>query len=119
MWDHPAGSERLVLCTRLHAAMLPIRKSSPVRRSTAIAVDVRVPSLGMSFAALAAGVEPESIFLSTFLGLEAGTRVTLQVTLPDGRAELDGVVSGRPTSAGGIRIDLVDVDEHVKTRLEA
>jgi hypothetical protein len=99
--------------------MLPVRKSSPVRRSTAIAIDVRVPSLGMSFAALAAGVEPESIFLSTFLGLDAGTKVILHVSLPDGRAELDGVVSSRPTSAGGIRIDLVDVDDHMKTRLEA
>jgi hypothetical protein len=73
----------------------------------------------MSFAALAAAVEPESIFISTFLGLDPGTKVSLQVTLPDGRADLDGVVSDRPTSAGGLRIDLLDVDDHMKTRLEA
>ena len=73
----------------------------------------------MSFAALAAGVEPDSIFLSTFLGLDVGTKVLLQIMLPDGRAELDGVVSGKPTSAGGIRIDLVDLDEHTRVRLTA
>ena len=82
-------------------------------------MEVRVPSLGMAFAALAANVDVESIFLSTFLGLEIGTRVLLQITLPDGRAEIDGVVSDKPTSAGGIRIDLVDVDDHTKLRLAA
>lgn len=84
-----------------------------------IAVEVRVPNLGMSFAALAANVEPDGIFLSTFLALDAGTKVLLQVTLPDGRAEIDGVVSSKPTAAGGIRIDLVDVDDHMKARLTA
>ncbi len=98
--------------------MLP-RKSSPVHRSSAIAVDVRVPSLGMSFAAMAGAVAPESVVLATFLGLEVGTKVLLQLSLPDGRAEIDGIVSEGQSSTDGIRIDLLDVDDHLRARLDA
>ncbi len=97
--------------------MLPVRKSSPVRRSSAIAVEIRVPSLGMSFAALASRVDAESLFLSSFVDLDPGTPVLLQISLPDGRIDAEGVVSTKPTAAGGLHIDLAHVEDALRERL--
>ncbi|HEY8076437.1 MAG TPA: hypothetical protein VIF62_20070 [Labilithrix sp.] len=97
--------------------MLPVRKSSPVRRSSAIAVEIRVPSLGMSFAALASRVDAESMFLSTFVDIDAGTQVLLAISLPDGRIEAEGVVSSAPTAAGGMVVELTQIEDALRERL--
>ena len=97
--------------------MLPVRKSSPVRRSTAIAVEIRVPSSGETFVALASRVEAESVLVSMFVELEAGTPVVLVLSQPDGRADADGVVSARPTPGGAVVIELADLAEPLRARL--
>ena len=99
--------------------MLPTRKSAPApRRSPAVAVEVRIPSLGSSFGALAASVRPESVFLSTFQLLAPGTAVILTLSLADGPVVLDGVVVEQGDPAGmGIAIELVDVDDAARARL--
>jgi hypothetical protein len=101
--------------------MLPIRKSSPVpRRSPAIAVEVRVPSAGTSFGALAASIRPEGFFLSTFQELAVGTAVIATLSLPDGPAVVDGIVVDQGDPAGqGIAVELVDVDDDMRVRLSA
>ena len=101
--------------------MLPNRKSAPApRRSAAIAVEVRVPSLGTSFGALAASIRPEGVFLSTFQILEPGTAVIATLSLADGPVVLDGVVVDQGDPAGmGIAVELVDVDDATRTRLAA
>jgi|GEM_PF-6551993 len=99
--------------------MLPIRKSSPVsRRNHAVAAEVRVPSLGTAFGALAASITPERVFLSTFQELEAGTRVVLELSLPDGGAVVDGtvVLAGDPAGQG-IAVALEAVDDATRIRL--
>jgi hypothetical protein len=101
--------------------MLPNRKSAPApRRSPAIAVEVRVPILGTSFGALAATLRPEGVFLSTFQILEAGTAVIMTLSLTDGPVVLDGTVVDQGDPAGmGIAVELVDVDDALRTRLAA
>ena len=101
--------------------MLPTRKSAPApRRSPAVAVEVRVPSLGSSFGALAASIRPEGIFLSTFQLLEPGTAVVATLSLPDGPLVLDGIVVEQGDPAGmGIAVELVDVDDVARARLSA
>jgi hypothetical protein len=101
--------------------MLPIRKSQLVpRRSPAVAVEVRVPSLGTSFGALAASIRPEGVFLSTFQELEVGTLVIAALSLPDGPAEVDGVViEANDSSVQGIAVRFEDVDDAMKMRLSA
>ena len=89
--------------------MLPTRKSSPApRRSPAIAVEVRIPSLGTAFGALAASVRPEGVFLSTFQTLGPGTAVIMTLSLADGPLVLDGVVVDQGDPAGmGIAVDFI------------
>jgi len=101
--------------------MLPLRKSSPVpRRSPAVAVEVRVPSLGTSFGALAASIRPEGVFLSTFQQLDVGTEVVATLSLPDGPLQLDGVVVERGDSAGeGVAVRFDAVDDTIGMRLSA
>ena len=98
--------------------MLPTRKSAPVpRRSPAVAVEVRVPSLGTSFGALAASVRPEGVFLSTF---QPGTAVITTLSLLDGPVVLDGVVVDQGDPAGmGIAVEFVGIDDEQRTRLAA
>lgn len=99
--------------------MLPNRKSSPApRRSPAVAVEVRVPSLGTSFGALAASIRPEGVFLSTFQELEVGVAVVATLSLPDGPAVVDGIVVDQGDPAGqGIAVQFHDVDDAMRTRL--
>jgi hypothetical protein len=101
--------------------MLPNRKSSPApRRSPAIAVEVRVPSLGTSFGALASSVRPEGVFLSTFQDLAVGTAVTTMLSLPDGPAIVDGVVIDANDPAGqGLAVQFDQVDDLLRMRLSA
>ncbi len=101
--------------------MLPNRKSaSAPRRSPAVAVEVRVPSLGTSFGALAATIRPEGVFLSTFQVLGPGTAVITTLSLGDGPIVLDGVVVEPGDPAGmGIAVEFVEVDDVARTRLSA
>ncbi len=93
--------------------MLPNRKSAPApRRSPAIAVEIRVPSLGTSFGALASSIRPEGVFLSTFHTLPPGSAVILTLSLADGPVVLDGLVVDHGDPAGmGIAVAFVDVDD--------
>jgi hypothetical protein len=99
--------------------MLPTRKSSPVRRSETFAIQVRVPVLGLSFPANAAAVRADGVFLATFMLLEPATEVIVDVYLPDGRAEIDGVVVAKPDGAQGIAVDFHGVDDEMRARLDA
>jgi hypothetical protein len=101
--------------------MLPIRKSSPPsRRSPAVAVEVRVPSLGTSFGALAASIRPEGVFLSTFQEVDVGTAVVATLSLPDGPLEVDGVIVERGDPAGqGMAVAFDGVDDIMRRRLSA
>lgn len=101
--------------------MLPTRKSTPVsRRSRAVGVEVRVPSLGTSFGAFAASVRPESVFLSTFQILEPGTAVIATLSLADGPLVLDGIVVEHGDPAGmGIVVEFVEVDDALRARLSS
>lgn len=101
--------------------MLPNRKSSPApRRSHAVAVEVRVPSLGISFGALASTIRPEGVFLSTFQELAIGTTVTAMLSLPDGPAVVDGCVVDQGDPAGqGLAVAFEPVDDMLRMRLSA
>jgi hypothetical protein len=101
--------------------MLPIRKSIslPTMRKRAIAVELRVPQLGIWFAAVAATVRTDGIFLSTYQELAEGTRVEVQIALPDGPAvDLTGVVAEHPFDGPGIDIAFDDLDPDVRERIE-
>jgi hypothetical protein len=100
--------------------MLP-RKSSPApRRNPAVSVEVRVPSLGTAFGALAASVGPDRVFLSTFHALAIGTPVVATLSLPDGPAVVDGVVIEQGDAAGqGIALALEGLDDALRARLRA
>ena len=102
--------------------MLPPNRSiSGIRRrSPAVAVEVKVPSLGTSFGALAASVRPAGVFLSTFQELAVGTAVVATLSLPDGVMELDGVVVERnDLQAPGVAVAFEDLDDAQRMRLDA
>lgn len=83
-------------------------------------MEVRVPSLGTSFGALAASIRPEGVYLSTFQELDVGTVVIAALALPDGQAIVDGVVVERGDSAGqGIAVEFEPVDDMMRMRLSA
>jgi hypothetical protein len=97
------------------------RDSSPRaagRRST-VAVEVRVPSRGWTFAALAVGIRADRVFLSTFQELEPGTVVVLVLALDGDPLVLQGVVRARGASGPGLSIGLSDVDVDACERLDA
>ncbi len=100
--------------------MLPTRKSSPPPRNAPVSVEVRVPSLGTAFGALAANVGPEGVFLSTFHVLVVGTPVVATLSLRDGPVIVDGVVVDAGDAAGqGIKLALEGLDEASRERLRA
>ena len=101
--------------------MLPNRSVSGIRRRVpAIAVEVKVPSLGTAFGALAASIRPAGVFLSTFQELASGTAVIATLSLPDGPLELDGVVvEANDPASPGIAVAFDDPDDAQRTRLEA
>jgi hypothetical protein len=83
-------------------------------------VEVRVPSLGTSFGALAASVRAEGVFLSTFQVLEPGTAVITTLSLLDGPVVLDGIVVEAGDPAGmGIAVAFVGIDDAQRSRLAA
>lgn len=98
--------------------MLPNRKSAPAPRAH-IAAEVRVPSEGTWFAALAASVRPDGLFLSTFQELPAGTSVVVELSLPDGPAIVDGVVAHHEGDGPGVRVAFESLDDELRARIEA
>ena len=102
--------------------MLPIRKSMPIpacRRPAAIAVEVSVPAFGIWFAAIAATVRSDGIFLSTFREVPSGTRVEVEIALPDGDpVKVAGVVDEHPLEGIGIDISFDDLEPDVRARIE-
>lgn len=83
-------------------------------------MEVRVPSRGTSFGALAASIRPEGVFLSTFQELDVGTAVIATLSLPDGPAVVDGVVVDQGDPAGqGIAVAFEDVDDAMRMRLSS
>jgi hypothetical protein len=100
--------------------MLPVRKSAPVpRRVKAIAAEVRVPSEGTWFAALAASVRADGLFLSTFQELPAGTAVVVELSLPGGSVTVDGFVEHYDGDGPGVRVAFEGLDEEIRSRIEA
>lgn len=101
--------------------MLPIRKSMPSpKRAPAIAVEVSVPAFGIWFAAIAATVRPDGIFLSTFQELPSGTRVEVEIALPEGAPViLSGIVGEHPLEGVGIDIAFGELDDDSRARIEA
>ena len=102
--------------------MLPVRKSMPVpsRCFSAIAVEVSVPAFGIWFAAIAATVRSDGIFLSTFQEVPSGTRVEVEIALPDGAAvKVAGIVREHPLEGIGIDIAFEDLEPETRAQIEA
>jgi hypothetical protein len=101
--------------------MLPIRKSMPVpTRAPAIAVEVSVPAFGIWFAAIAATVRPDGIFLSTFQEVPSGTRVEVEIALPEGApVKVAGIVGEHPLEGIGIEIAWGELEAETRARMEA
>lgn len=101
--------------------MLPIRKSLPIpRRAPAIAVEVSVPAFGIWFAAIAATVRTDGIFLTTFEELPSGTRVEVEIAIPEGEpVKVSGIVGQHPLEGVGIDIAFDDLASDVRARIEA
>ncbi len=78
-----------------------MRTSSGTRsKSSALAVEVRVPHEGRAFAALANGLTVEGVFVSTFHSVREGTSVQVELTLPGGALSVHGTVSRAPMVGG-------------------
>jgi hypothetical protein len=109
-----------IAIARKEGPMLPTRKSSPVpRRGPAIAAEVRVPSEGTWFAAIAATVRADGIFLSTFRELPPGTDVIVELSLPDGPpVVVDGKVGDHPHEGPGVHVSFDTMHDDVRKRIE-
>jgi len=89
-------------------------------RSPIVAAEVRVPTLGTAFGALAASVRPEGVHLSTFNDLALGTSVVVELALPDGPAIVDGlVIAANDPHGRGLAVELQPVDDRMRMRLSA
>lgn len=94
---------------------MPIPSHTP-----AIAVEVSVPAFGIWFAAIAATVRADGIFLSTFQEVPSGTRVEVEIALPDGPpAKVAGIVGEHPLEGMGIDIAFENLDATTRARIEA
>ncbi len=62
-------------------------------KSTALAVEVRIPAEGRAFAALANQLSLEAVFVSTFHNVREGASVIVELTLPNGTARAEGTVA--------------------------
>lgn len=90
------------------------------RRAPVIAVEVSVPAFGIWFAAIAATVRPDAMFLSTFQEVPTGTRVEVEIALPDGPpVKVAGIVGEHPLEGMGIAIAFEDVERDARARIEA
>ncbi len=94
--------------------MLPVKKS--VHPRSWIAAEVRVPDDGTWCAALAREVSDSRVVLAMFRGLPVGTRVIVALSLPDGVADVDGVVSSVHEVAG-VTVTLDPVSNELLARL--
>lgn len=99
--------------------MLPVRKSLPIPTRAAIAVEVSVPAFGIWFAAIAATVRSDGMFLSTYRELPSGTRVEVDIVLPEGPAKVSGIVREHPLEGTGIDIAWDELDGDTRARIEA
>jgi hypothetical protein len=89
-------------------------------RAPAIAVEVSVPAFGIWFAAIAATVRPDGIFLSTFQEVPSGTRVAVEIALPEGApVKVAGIVGEHPLEGMGIDIAFRELDADSRARIEA
>lgn len=96
----------------MNVRALPRRRRAPV-----VAVEVRVPSLGASFGALAR-MEPEGVVVSTFNELAVGTFVVVELALPDGPAVEGGYVLARSARAEpGVAIGFDELEGTSRVRL--
>ena len=85
-----------------------------------IDVEVRVPAFGVWFAAVAATVRPDGIFLSTFREVPSGTRVEVEIALPDGPpVHVSGIVSEHPLDGVGIDVAWAEIEPETRARIEA
>lgn len=88
-------------------------------RAPAIAVEVSVPAFGIWFAAIAATVRPEGIFLSTFQEVPKGTRVEVEIALPGSTpVKVAGIVGEHPIEGIGIDIAFEELDADARARIE-
>jgi hypothetical protein len=96
-----------------------MRTSSGTRpKSSALAVEVRVPGEGRAFAALAGKLGIEGVFVSTFHGVREGTRVEVELTLPDGALLVHGAVGRAPiVGAAGFAVVFGDLPPESRARI--
>ncbi len=99
--------------------MLPMRSSPVPRDPRHVVVQVRAPKAGLSFVALAARVTADEIALATFVDLEAGLAVILDVEAGDGDPPLQvrGTVSLPRDDEGTVLVSLDAVDDAARERL--
>ena len=87
-----------------------MRTSSGTRpKASALAVEVKLPAEGRSFAALASKLTVEGVFVSTFHTVREGAAIFVELALPDGNVLVAGRVA-RPPMLGGAGF-LVTFDE--------
>jgi hypothetical protein len=89
-------------------------------RARAIAVEVSVPAFGIWFAAIAATVGPNGIFLTTFQEVPTGTRVEVEIALQGAEAvKVAGIVGEHPLEGIGIDIAFEDLEPVTRARIDA
>jgi hypothetical protein len=98
-----------------------MRTSSGTRpKSSALAVEVRIPQEGRAFAALAGKLATEGVFVSTFHGVREGTSVVVELTLPDGALLVHGIVGRAPiVGAAGFAVVFDDLPPESRARILA
>jgi len=98
-----------------------MRTSSGTRpKSSALAVEVRVPHEGRAFAALAGKLGTEGVFVSTFHSVREGTSVVVELTLPDGALLVHGTVARAPiVGSAGFAVVFDDLPPESRARILA
>jgi hypothetical protein len=89
-------------------------------KSSALAVEVRVPHEGRAFAALASKLGTEGVFVSTFHGVREGASVMVELSLPDGPLLVHGTVARAPlVGAAGFAVVFDDLPPESRARILA
>ena len=84
-----------------------MRTSSGTRQKmSALAVEVRIPSEGRAFGALAGRLTLDGVFVSTFHSVREGSEVIVEIALPGGSVRAEGTVT-RMAVAGGAGFSVV------------
>ncbi len=101
--------------------MLPKRSAPVARDPRHVVVQVRVPKTGLSFPVLASRVSETQVALATFVDLDAGQDVILDMVLEDGAPPLvlQGVVEQPRDDEGSVLVTISSVDDLAKVRLAA